>query len=109
MESLLLHEWPMNIRELKAVCDRMAIALPSGGRVKSADLAAVLHLPADQRHEPPPVAAASATAPDRQALATLLRTHRGNVLELARHYGKDRKQIYRWLELHALDPRDFRG
>ena len=87
----------------------MVIALPSGGRVKSADSATVLHLPDDPRDERPPVAAAAATAPDRQTLAAQLRAHRGNVLELARHYGKDRKQIYRWLELHALDPRDFRG
>jgi transcriptional regulator of acetoin/glycerol metabolism len=47
--------------------------------------------------------------PERGALAEQLHAHRGNVLAVAHHYGKDRKQIYRWLAYHALDPRDFRG
>jgi transposase-like protein len=29
---------------------------------------------------------------------------RGNVSQLAEHYGKDTKQIYRWLKRYHLDP-----
>jgi DNA-binding NtrC family response regulator len=42
MESLLAYDWPMNVRELRTACQRLALAFPSGGQVKSADLAAVL-------------------------------------------------------------------
>jgi two-component system C4-dicarboxylate transport response regulator DctD len=106
LQSLLLHEWPMNVRELKAVCDRLALAFPDGGHVKTADVARALPVRLSAERAPAPVAATN--APGRDELAELLRGHGGNVLDLARYYGKDRKQIYRWLELHSLDPRDFR-
>jgi hypothetical protein len=48
------------------------------------------------------------SVPDRAELSERLRAHGGNVVKLAAHYGKDRKQIYRWLDLHGLHPRDFR-
>jgi DNA-binding NtrC family response regulator len=98
----------MNVRELKAVCTRLAVAHPAGGVVRSADLAAV------QAGSGEPVAAspdpvAASTTPDRDELSAMLREFGGSVVKLAAFYGKDRKQIYRWLELRRLDPRDFRG
>ncbi len=108
METLLNHDWPMNVRELRAIAGRLALAHPEGGTLRSADVAAVLQSSAAEAAAEA-AAPASATVPSRAELTALLQTHGGNVVKLAAHYGKDRKQIYRWLEQHGLDPRDFRG
>ncbi len=106
IESLLLHDWPMNVRELKAICRRLALAHPAGGRLRSAEVAAVLRRASERAVLDAPPAPAS--GPTRVELSDLLHAHRGNIVKLAAHYRKDRRQIYRWLELHGLDPRDFR-
>ena len=46
--------------------------------------------------------------PAREDLVERLTELRGNVNRIAEHYGKDPKQVYRWLKRHGLDPRDFR-
>jgi sigma-54 dependent transcriptional regulator, acetoin dehydrogenase operon transcriptional activator AcoR len=109
MERLLLHDWPLNVRELRASCARLAMRRPAGGRLCSADVAAALSpggadaaSPGGTEDTGPPA------LPSRRELADRLHAHRGNVVKLAGHYGKDRRQIYRWLEAHGLDPRDFR-
>jgi two-component system response regulator GlrR len=107
MEALLLHEWPMNVRQLKTTCARLALAHPAGGLLRTSDIAAVL----GRTDAPAGLAepeSAGAAGPSRAELFELLREHRGNVVKLAAHYGKDRRQVYRWLERHHLDPGDFR-
>jgi hypothetical protein len=42
--------------------------------------------------------------PTRDELVAQLTGMRGNVSQLAEHYGKDAKQIYRWLKRYRLDP-----
>ena len=109
LESLLLEPWHMNVRELKAVCSRIALAHSGGGVLRSADIAAV-HTPHRIPADAPSRSSTHDTAvPGRRELSEQLRAHAGNVVRLAEHYRKDRKQIYRWLELHGLNPRDFRG
>jgi two-component system response regulator GlrR len=104
LEALLLHAWPMNVRELRTVCGRLSLLHPNGGLLRSADVAPALQRGdiAAPPNEPP------ANTPSRAELAELLRAHKGNVVRVAAHYDKDRRQIYRWLELYGLDPRDFR-
>ena len=106
LETMLLDPWRMNVRELKAVCTRLVLAHPRGGQLRSADLAAVRTI---SESAPAVEPDAAFGAPDRDELSERLRAHAGNVVKLAAHYGKDRKQIYRWLELRGLDPRDFRN
>jgi DNA-binding NtrC family response regulator len=98
LESLLLDPWPRNVRELKALCGRLALARPEGGELRSGDLAAEAP-PVSLAPAAPRKAAAETAARSRPELSELLRTHAGNVV----------KQVYRWLELRGLDPRDFRG
>jgi DNA-binding NtrC family response regulator len=120
MDALLARDWPLNVREVWALAERLRLAMPSGGRVRSADLQAVLGSAVAPEDGDPTAgggaptddatsARAAPAVPERGALAEQLHAHRGNVLAVAHHYGKDRKQIYRWLAYHALDPRDFRG
>jgi len=110
LEALMLHDWPMNVRELKALCERLAIVVDAP-RLERA------HLPpglGDGRGARPPAAtspAAGAPAgpPDRGALESLLRLHGGNVSQLAAHFGRDRKQVYRWLRRAGLRAEDYRS
>lgn len=98
VEALLLHDWPMNVRELEAVI-RRAVVLAAGAPLDvshlPADLGARRVAPADPR-------------PDPDALRGLLERHRGNVSAVAAELGKERRQVYRWLERAGLDPGEFR-
>ena len=53
---------------------------------------------------PAPAAAPPAAPPTADELRAALDEH-GSVHALARHYGKDRRQIYRWLEAFGLRER----
>jgi DNA-binding NtrC family response regulator len=102
-ERLLLHAWPMNIRELRMVMNRLAVKDRSSAAHDAADVDLALGI------DPPAMADDPATAgPPRDELAALLRRFQGKVSELATYYGRHRKQIYRWLECCELDPRDFK-
>jgi DNA-binding NtrC family response regulator len=117
LETLLLHPWPRNVRELKSLCGRLALAHPAGGELRSADVTAAMSpsgtdaapATAPLTSSPEPTPAPDGGAPSRHELCEILRSHDGNLVKVAAHFGKDRKQIYRWLELRGLDPRDFRA
>jgi transcriptional regulator with GAF, ATPase, and Fis domain len=108
-EKLLLHAWPRNIRELRTVMQRLALLLPSGGAVSRQTLDAVLDVAevSAAAAETRP-AHGRAGAPDRAELVARLASVGGNVNRLATHYGKDAKQIYRWLKRFGIDPDDHR-
>ena len=50
-----------------------------------------------------PALLAGGQAPDAQALHKLLKRYDGSVEKLAGHFGRHRKQIYRWLERAGID------
>jgi len=50
----------------------------------------------------------SAASPSAEELRTVLEHYRGSVALTASFYGRDRKQVYRWIERHGLDPERFR-
>ena len=105
-ERLLLHHWPMNVRELRATAQRLVLLDPADGPIT--------RWPGQ---EPPaaepltdstPSASLGRGGPPAGELRALLREHAGSVARLAEHYGKARRQIYRWLERHGIDPDTFR-
>ena len=120
-EALLLHDWPYNVRELEQVISGAATrATAAGGRVILAE------------HLPPPLArriAGRATAdgdsapkvpaagvvaqpedcPSAEALIADLTQTGCNIAEVARRYGKQRRQIYRWIERLGIDLATIRG
>jgi DNA-binding NtrC family response regulator len=113
-EALLIHSWPMNVRELRALMERLALLRDGATRLELRDLPEAMRRPVSHR------TAATADAPQAappsrkrripspEELRALLLAAEGNVARVAAHYGKDRKQIYRWLERHGIDAESYR-
>jgi transcriptional regulator with GAF, ATPase, and Fis domain len=108
-EALLLREWRDNLRGV----DRLVHALV-GRETRAGDDEPITFagLPAwlwekttTGTHDAPPSpseAPAARAAPTRDELAqTLVRNH-GSIRATARYYGRDRKQIYRWMDAFGL-------
>jgi DNA-binding NtrC family response regulator len=104
LEKLLVYEWPLNVRELRAVAQRLALLEEDVVTLRSA------HLPKEIRRHFPNLDAEALRAsaitvhavPSREELVALLDRFGGSVSRLARHYLKDRRLIMRWLKRHDL-------
>ncbi len=107
-EALLLREWRDNLRGI----DRLVHALagagtePGGEPFSFAGLPSWLWEPASiepaETHHTPVPAAPARPAPSREELVAALAQHQGSVRATARYYGRDRRQIYRWMESFGL-------
>ncbi len=106
-ERLLLHPWPRNVRELLSAMRRVSLHVGDRTEIARADVEAVLD-PVVTASLPPARRTARLETPARDELVAQLSSLRGNVSRLAEHYGKDGKQIYRWLKRYGLDPEDYR-
>ncbi len=123
-EALLLHDWPYNVRELRQVLLAAAV------RAQRSDALRLEHLPealgtrvrarGPERGDAAAVSAEQALPlglqlglqkfpPAREDLERVLAQFRGNVQLVADFYGKDRKQVYRWLEREGIDPAAWRA
>ena len=119
-ESLLLHAWPENLRGLDRLVHRLLALEPQviGRRVLAAVMPELDSLPA------PPIDAARANSqnapleeskqapapdpslgerPSRDEFLAVFEGTGRNVRATAKHYDKDRRQIYRWLELFGIE------
>jgi DNA-binding NtrC family response regulator len=112
-EALLLHDWPFNVRELEHTITAAAVR-PADGVIRAEHLpppiaARVAHRAKTTTASPPLEALVDRTrTPTRDELERVLRHHRGNLAEVAEFFGKDRRQVYRWLEKHGLDADAYR-
>jgi transcriptional regulator of acetoin/glycerol metabolism len=105
-QSLFLHSWKGNVRELEKV---VALARVLAGEGTSIGLE---HLPAPfaAKIEPLPVkAVVQRKRPTREELHTLLARHGGDVARLAREIGRQRTLVWRWLRENQLRPDDYRS
>ncbi|MEZ4340615.1 MAG: sigma 54-interacting transcriptional regulator [Sandaracinaceae bacterium] len=110
-EALLLYRWPFNVREL----EQLAAAI--GVRAEEADEVLLEHLPpsiaapllarrpmAAIPSEPPlSLSVRPDATPTAEELARALAHFGGNVAQVATFFGRDRRQIYRWIERYGLD------
>ncbi|MEM9693960.1 MAG: sigma 54-interacting transcriptional regulator [Myxococcota bacterium] len=119
IETLLLHDWRKNAREVIAVATELKVwgagaerlelthlktpLQPSEPTPSGASAAPPRHLPARDES-----AARQPEPPTLERLETLLRTHRGNVAAVARAVGRSRTQVYRLLEQFNIDATSFR-
>jgi DNA-binding NtrC family response regulator len=106
VERLLLHPWPENLREVDRLVHRLLADGPDDEWIDTGDLDAVLG-PALAPHGSEDAVPAESTqvqrtTPTQEALEAALETHGGSVRAVAKHFGRDRKQIYRWMERYGL-------
>jgi sigma-54 dependent transcriptional regulator, acetoin dehydrogenase operon transcriptional activator AcoR len=98
--AILRAPWPLNVRELEHAV--AAAAIRARGPIALADLA--LDAPAPS----PPEVLSHEDAALRAQLVDALSRAAGNISAVARELGRDRKQIYRWIERFGIDERDPR-
>ena len=109
-EALLLYRWPFNVRELEQACAAMAVRAGSAERIELEHLPLEIRAPVEMRRpaggaSEPPLALSIRPdgTPTKDELARVLEHHKGNVAQVAAFFGRDRKQIYRWIERYGLD------
>jgi len=116
--ALVMHTWPLNVRELEHVLSVAVVTSTDdflriehvGDSLKGARKSAP---PA-----PPPVSAPTSAAASRPLtdederlrveLSAALQRTQGNVSEVARTMGKTRMQIHRWMKRFGINPESFR-
>ena len=98
-ERLLLDPWPENLRGLDRVVHRLASSAEAGVVVDLRALDEVL--PTGTPPEPVDASRPSRPSkPTRQELEAVL--GRMSVRAAARHFDRDRRQIYRWMDTYGL-------
>ncbi|MDQ3333705.1 MAG: sigma 54-interacting transcriptional regulator [Myxococcota bacterium] len=116
-EALLRYPWPFNVRELEQAMASAAVRaaghkirpehLPATivatlGPAEPARTAAPHEVPIEMRVNPENV-------PSAEDLVAVLAYFAGNIGQVAEYFGKDRKQVYRWLERHGIERDNDRG
>ena len=109
--ALLLHAFPLNIRELEKALER-ALALADDDRIRLKDLSLAVAALAEVPAGTAPIPTLAPLAPEdlavKHQLVAALREHAGNVSATARSMGKARAQIRRWLRRYQIDLAQFR-
>ncbi len=101
-EALLLHDWPLNVRELQKLARRCAgLAQPGSWDLEL--LPEALQRAIRERDAPLPEG-----TPRRDELEAALATARGTVARVAERFGVDRTQVYCWMRRHGIDPGEYR-
>jgi DNA-binding NtrC family response regulator len=118
-EAMALHTWPRNVRQLRQLVREVLLRRPEGGELGVDDLPVEIRLARPEAPAGPEAPVCDAAAPlaslsdgcmpGARQLRQLVEAYDGNVKEVAAFLGKDRKQIYRWLQRHQIDPEAYRG
>lgn len=94
LEYMLLNEWLGNVRELAAAVARLTLAFQNGITTLETLLRQVFgRLPA-----PLPIERTTPEPPDAEFLQQTIALFEGNISGVARYFGKERQQVYRWME-----------
>jgi transcriptional regulator with GAF, ATPase, and Fis domain len=109
-EALLLREWSDNLRGVDRLVHALAEVAGAGQPLARGDLPAWLwadpprEAPAAREEAPAPAVATppAPPIPSREELAAVLAQNGGSIRATARHFARDRRQIYRWLEAFGL-------
>jgi transcriptional regulator with GAF, ATPase, and Fis domain len=112
-EALLIAPWPRNVREVKLLIAQKAQMVwprrtaPGGVAVLvPRDLPETLmQTVEDRRPAPIPPKLEQQTRPSREELEEALEASAWNISTVALIYGRDRKQIYRWMEKMEIEVR----
>jgi DNA-binding NtrC family response regulator len=96
LQALLRHDWPANVRELRAV---LSVALAAAG---SADIA-VFHLPEEYRQAGTSARWSVIELAERDAILRALSDHDGNKVAAASALGLARSTLYRKIRAFDID------
>jgi len=98
VEGLLLHPWPQNVRELGKLAERLSVLHRAVPRWELAMLDEPMRRRVIDRAAEALEGAPLDGPPSREELLALLDRFDGNVSLLAKHVGRNRKQVYRWMD-----------
>ncbi len=111
-EAVLLHDWPFNVRELQQTLVAAALRARGGviGLEHLPDAMAARRgdAPAAPAGEPPLALLVDREDPSREDMVRVLSQFRGNLSQMAEFFGRDRKQMYRWLRKYGLEVAAYR-
>jgi len=116
-EALLLHPWPENLRGVDRLVHRLLALEPKvigrralasvmpelAGTPPSAEPTRASSQPATSNTAPPARSEPALDRPSREAFLSVYEGTGRNVRATSKHFGKDRRQIYRWLELYGIE------
>lgn len=109
--ALLAHDWPGNVRELENVVER-ALIFSRSPTIRRSDIM----IPASLTDEPPPSHESFKRAKERVIrefertyVASLLKTHSGNITKAAKAAEKNRRAFWELIRKHHIDTETTRG
>ncbi|HEX6765645.1 MAG TPA: sigma 54-interacting transcriptional regulator, partial [Polyangiaceae bacterium] len=122
VERILLHDWRDNLRGLDRLVHQVAGLVPAGpvslralvqnlpelGPPSSSNRPEAAHatpIPAPSDHDRIAPAAAPRPSPSREELLRVYEANGRSVRATAKHFGRERRQIYRWLDRFGI-PRE---
>ncbi len=109
----LTYPWPGNVRQLAFWVRQLVALWREGLDEKHLRTALERSLQAGLRCFPRDNggarAARTASVVSRERLEAVLKKHRGNITRMADDLRTYRTQVYRWLRIHGLKVRDYRG
>ncbi len=115
-EALVRFDWPFNVRQLEQILEAAALRagrdairfehLPDAIAIAVANREPSLAPPVDPPIE---VLVPHDVTPDAEQLERVLAHFGGNMVQVARYFRRERKQIYRWAEKLELDLSRFRS
>lgn len=111
LEAMALHAWPFNVRELVALVRKIQVHA-RGAMIELEHLRGDLDVGPSDPPTPgalPPQPPPGGGEPTRSELVAALEHFSGRVSEVARHFGRGRTQLYRWMKKHDIDPASFRS
>ncbi len=101
-EALLLGEWRDNLRGVDRVVHRLAV--DDKDVITLSDISELVSAarPRQVSAPPKPERTTRRPAPSKEELTEALERFDGSIRAVAKHFGRERKQVYRWLKAHGL-------
>lgn len=111
VSALLLHGWPLNVRQLGNVVGQLKDGLSEEALLASLNRTAPAL--AKEAAEPEPARPrpwqSGDPPPSRETLCALLEKHEGSLRRIEAHEGYSRRQFRRWVDQHEIDLERYRG
>jgi DNA-binding NtrC family response regulator len=114
-EALCLYDWPRNVRQLEQVIAAATVRAHAEGVIRPAHLPEEIGRPLTARAgetvraEPPlELLVSRDSIPGETELRVVIERLGGNLARVATYFGKDRRQIYRWIERLGIDVGAYR-